>query len=157
MLCTRIGTPCVLLLALLIFANRAVGAEDTVIADPVVAKLHDKVVRFLESVSAETNTAFNDLLLGSPLSEQKDSVRSLVDKSKEIADRYGAFRESEQISAKRIGKDVVLLKYLYKCEKFPVLWYFAFYRDFTRSTAAGDDYWLVISVRFDTQIEALGY
>jgi hypothetical protein len=157
MLCTRIGTPCVLLLALLIFASRAAGAEDTVSADPVVAKLHDRVVRFLESVSTETNTAFNDLLLGSPLSEQKESVRSLVDKSKEIADRYGAFRESEQVSAKRIGKDVVLLKYLYKCEKFPVLWYFAFYRDFTRSTVAGDDYWLVISVRFDTQIEALGY
>jgi len=157
MFCTRFGTHCVVLLALLFSVGRATGADDPTSADPVVAKLHDKVVRFLDGVSADPNTAFNELLLGSPLSEQKDSVRSLVDKSKEIADRYGAVRESEQVSAKRIGKDVVLLKCLYKCEKFPVLWYFAFYRDFSRSTTTGDDHWLVISVRFDTAIEALGY
>lgn len=57
---------------------------------------------------------------------------------------------------KSVGKDVVLLKYLYKCEKFPVVWYVAYYRDFTRAVTASDDRWVVISIRFDTQVEALG-
>ena len=47
------------------------------------------------------------------------------------------------------------MKYLFKCEKFPVVWYFTYYRDFSR--AGGEDYWVVISVRFDTQVELLGY
>lgn len=154
----RISLPgcCLSIVALVLLARPAVAADDSPLADPVVGKLHEKVMRFLDGVAGgEATTAFGELLAGSQLLEQAGAVRSLVDKSKEISQRYGAHRDNEQVSAKRIGKDVVLLKYLYKCEKFPVVWYFAYYRDLARSTTNGDDQWLVVSVRFDTQLEAL--
>jgi hypothetical protein len=89
------------------------------------------------------------------LAEQEAAVRALVDKSKEIVARYGAHRESERLSVRRVGKDLVLMKYLFKCERFPVIWYFAFYREQGRPANGGENDWRVISVRFDTQIEPL--
>jgi hypothetical protein len=147
------------LVATLVTTHRAAAADETVAPGPIVGKLHDKVIRFLDGISnGDEANAFSELLVGSQLLEQDGAVRGLVDKSKDIVKRYGAHRESEQVSAKRIGKDVVLMKYLFKCEKFPVVWYFAYYRDFSRSNATtGDDHWVVISVRFDTQVELLGY
>ena len=50
----------------------------------------------------------------------------------------------------------LLLKYLFKCEAFPVVWYFTYYRDFSHSrTASEDENWVIIAVRFDTQLELL--
>jgi hypothetical protein len=148
-----------LLLMILFSPGRAAAVDETASPGPVVGKLHDKVIRFLDGISnGDEANAFSGLLVGSQLLEQDGAVRGLVDKSKDIVKRYGAHHESEQVSAKRIGKDVVLMKYLFKCEKFPVVWYFTYYRDFTRSNStSGDDHWVVISVRFDTQVELLGY
>jgi hypothetical protein len=135
----------------------AAAQQEKALADPVVGKLDQRVMRFLEAVAGgDENDAFADLLVGSQLVEQEEAVRSLVERSKEIAKRYGAHRESEQLAARRIGKDLVLLKYLFKCEKFPVIWYIAFYRDFSRqANNNNDDQWVVISVRFDTQVDRL--
>jgi hypothetical protein len=147
---------CLVLLAALTWGSPAAG-DDTTLSDPVVAKLNDKVLQFLEGISQGNESgAFKDLLVGSQLAEQTGAVKALIDKSKEIVERYGAYRESEAISAKRLGRDVVLLRYLYKCEKFPVVWHIAFYRDFSR-TAASDDSWVVISLRFDTQLDFASY
>ncbi|HEV3137291.1 MAG TPA: hypothetical protein VGZ26_05290 [Pirellulales bacterium] len=159
MLRTSLVRSSLLLFTVLLLSGRAAAADEAVPPGPVVGKLHDKVIRFLDGISnGDEANAFSELLVGSQLLEQDGAVRGLVDKSKDIVKRYGAHRESEQVGAKRIGKDVVLLKYLFKCEKFPVVWYFTYYRDFSRSSAtSGDDHWVVISVRFDTQVELLSY
>jgi hypothetical protein len=158
MLRTQMIRFAVCLLAMIVLSSRAAAADEPAIG-PVVSKLQEKVVHFLEGISnGDEANAFAELLVGSQLLEQDGAVRGLVEKSKDIVKRYGAHRDSEQVSAKRIGKDLVLLKYLFKCEKFPVVWYFTYYRDFSRSgAAAADDHWVVISVRFDTQVELLGY
>ncbi len=158
MACLRAASVCLLVTIVFARMNVAVAQDEPALsANPVVGKLHDGVTRFLEGVAAgETRGAFDELLAGSPLAEQTAAVRTLIDKAKEIPDHYGAYRDSELVSAKRVGKDVVLLKYLYKCEKFPLVWHFGFYRDLARTTANGEDRWVVISVRFDTQIEGLG-
>ena len=132
------------------------AADENAFSDPVVVKLNDKVMRFLQGVAqGDEDEAFNEVLAGSQLKEQGGAVKTLIDKSKDLVDRYGAHRENEAISAKRIGKDVVLLKYLFKCEKFPVVWHVAYYRDSVRSANNSDDRWVVISLRFDTQLESL--
>jgi hypothetical protein len=125
------------------------------LADPVVIKLDQRVLRFLDAVpTSDADEAFDNLLAGSPLLKQADAVATLAKTSAEAMTRYGAYRGSDQLSAKRIGKDLVLMKYLFKCEQFPLVWYFVFYRDFSRqsNTSAIDDPWIVISVRFDTQV-----
>ena len=48
------------------------------------------------------------------------------------------------------------MRYLYKCENFPVVWHFTFYR----TPGAGDARakgaaWRVVAVRFDTELEQL--
>ena len=154
---TRIALVLLCLVAGLPLAARGgPTADEPTATDPVVSKLDQRVMRFLDGVSSgKESDAFAELLVGSQLVEQSAAVRGLVEKSREIPQRYGAHRESEQLSAKRLGKDVVLMKYLFKCEKFPVVWYIAFYRDFSRQANASDDHWVVISVRFDTQVDRL--
>jgi hypothetical protein len=143
-------------LALLAGGSLAHAQDTTDRPDPVVGKLEQRVTRFLERISeGDEEEAFADLLLGSQLAEQTSAIRVLVDRSKEIPDRYGPHQESEQIGTRRIGKDLVLMRYLYKCEKFPVVWYFSFYRNFSRQSVSSDDQWVIITVRFDTQVDLL--
>jgi hypothetical protein len=147
----------VLLLVIPVCSLSTVAAqEDGELADPVVIKLDQRVLRFLETVSTtDAGDAFDSLLAGSPLLKQGDALETLVKTSDDVPARYGAYQGSEQLSAKRIGNDLVLMKYLFKCDQFPWVWYFVFYRDFSRPSNTSDDPWIVISVRFDTQIEQL--
>lgn len=156
MLRTRTFLAAALFVSTLILIRHAPAQEPSDVPGPVVSNLEDRVMRFLDAVAAgKENDAFDDLLHGSQLLEQTDDVQTLVDKSKLIEDRYGPFQDSERIDARRIGNDLVLMKYLFKCEKFPVIWYFAFYRDFRRTSNTTGNDWVVIAVRFDTQLEGL--
>jgi hypothetical protein len=128
--------------------------------DPVVDLLDGKVKQFLEAVSVgEAQTAYQKLLAGSQLAKQTEAVKTLVDKTRELKARYGEYRTFERIAVKRVGNDLVLLKYLYKCEHFPVIWYFTFYRTPQRAETASDSMgtWLVVIVRFDTELEKLAW
>ena len=127
-------------------------------SDPVINKLHEEVNHFLEGVSlGTTQTAYEDLLKGSQLLKQTKAVEVLVEKTSQIKSRYGEYRAFEQIAAQRVGNDLVLLQYLYKCENFPVVWYFTFYRTPGRGDIPQEnDNWRVIIVRFDTELELLG-
>jgi hypothetical protein len=138
------------------------SAEEDEESDPVLIKLHGKVTRFLDAVSGDDQQrtlAFDELLKDSQLSKTSDAFKTLLSQSKEIEKKYGKFRESERVATKRVGKgarDLVLLKYLFKCENFPVVWYFTYYRDFSHpSTTTEDENWVIIAVRFDTQLELL--
>lgn len=127
-------------------------------ADPVIEQLSARTSYFLERISAkDEQNAFDELLEGSQLSKKTVAVQSLVEKAGQLQEKYGDYQESEQISAKRIGHDLVLMRYLFKCKNFPVVWYVTYYRDFNSAISAGDEeQWVVISVRFDTQLELLG-
>lgn len=146
--------------ALLIFATTA-QAQDTMSATPdaTIEALHAQSSQFLEGVSVgQAETAFAELLVGSPLSQQPEAVKKLVTSTRAIESRAGKYRDFERIESRRVGKDLVLMKYLYKCETFPVVWYFTYYRDFKRVEAMSDgENWVVIGVRFDTDLELLGF
>ncbi|OHB66091.1 MAG: hypothetical protein A2V70_06890 [Planctomycetes bacterium RBG_13_63_9] len=126
-------------------------------ADPVLTALGDKIRTFLEGVSlTEAQSAYQELLAGSQLLKQEKALKALVDKTKELQTKYGRYRGFEQIGARRVGKDLVLFRYLYKCENFPVVWYFTFYRTPGPAEApAESSNWRVIAVRFDTDLERL--
>ena len=135
--------------------SAAFGQEKS---DPVLDLLDGKVKQFLEAVSmAEPQSAYQTLLAGSPLAKQTEAVRTLVEKTQNLKARYGAYRSFERIAAKRVGSDLVLMKYLYKCEQFPVVWYFTFYRTPQRVEGASETggAWRVVIVRIDTDLERL--
>ena len=128
--------------------------------DPVLDPLRARVSLFLENVSAgstqkaagSTLKAFDVLLQGSSLgtNAQAAAKEALIEKTEGLADLYGEYRAFEPVGAKRVGENLVFLKYLYECENFPVVWYFTFYRPPPRGE------WRVIIVRFDTALELLG-
>ncbi|HOM18210.1 MAG TPA: hypothetical protein PLQ00_12840 [Thermoguttaceae bacterium] len=136
----------------------AYSQESPAPKDEVLDLLDARARSFLESVSqGAAQQAFETLLRGSPLLLQKtDALKTLVERAGQIPNRFGRFRGFERIDARRAGKDLVFLRYLYKCEDFPIVWSITFYRPISRSDAPPDDAaWRVIVVRFDTEVEQL--
>ena len=131
------------------------SAQDAL--NPAISKLDDEVSSFLESVARDDpRRAFKQLLAGSQLISQKEAVEQMVSRAEEIKRLYGPFQEAERVSRKQIGKDVVLLKYLYKCKYRPVVWYVTYYREPSSRTQMSDiNPWVVLSLKFDTEVEAL--
>lgn len=128
--------------------------------EEIVAAADLRAKAFLDNLSNKqtpVEQTFDALLKGGPLAGKKQAIEALVARSAGLESRYGQFRAAERIEAKRIGTDVLLAKYLYKCDNFPVVWYFTFYRDQRPATATSTTRsWSVIAVRFDTEIELLG-
>jgi hypothetical protein len=147
------------LTALLVCSLVGRGAIAQESSDAEVDKLQARVSRFLEGVSLGTpKPAYEELLAGSPLLRQTEAVEDLVQKTDRLEDLYGRYVEFEPIVSRRVGKDLVLLRYLYKCENFPVVFYFTFYRT-PRSDVSAEtsNDWRVIIVRFDTELELLAF
>lgn len=144
------------LLIFLLGAGPSLGQEP--LADPVINTLDRVASQFLEGVSlGTTQAAYDELLAGSLLLKQTKAIEALVSKTNSLKDLYGEYREFEMIATRRVGKDLVLMKYLYKCEGFPVVWYFTFYRAPPRGeSSAENNNWRAIIVRFDTELELLG-
>ncbi len=140
----------------------AIAQTDETTTEEIVAAADTRAKTFLDNLSSKQATVeqtYETLLKGGPLAGKKQAIESLVMRSGELETRYGKFRASERIEAKRIGADVLILKYLYKCDNFPVVWYFTFYRDQRPASPAATTTtrtWSVIAVRFDTEIELLG-
>ena len=76
----------------------------------------------------------------------RPAFKKLVDAASKLPDQYGAFVAAEQVRRKQVGNDLVLLTYLYKAERYPVVWRFAFYRP------RPSDKWTVVSLRFDSKL-----
>ncbi|MEE8450673.1 MAG: hypothetical protein V3R99_02130 [Thermoguttaceae bacterium] len=153
---TTIGRLWIVSVATLI-AGPASAQEYAAEPDRELVALDDKISQFLSDVATgETEAAFTALLEGSQLADQEKPLAALIEKTKELETKYGKHLDSEQIAAKRIGKDLVLLKYLYKCENFPVVWHFVYYRT-TNETLPENGTWRVITVRFDTELERLWF
>lgn len=156
----RLSCVQVVLILGLIVAEQVRAQEAAAVAEhPDVSLLHTQVVQFLEDVSlGRPEGAFQTLLTGSPLARQTEAVTKLIDETRDLERKFGKYRAFERISAKRIGNDLVLMKYLYKCDNYPVVWYLTFYRDFKRNDASPEsDAWILIGIRFDTELELLGF
>ena len=130
--------------------SAAAHAQD----DPVLTSLGTRVERFftnLTAAAADSETkALDELLAEGPLAGS-DEIKALAEQVQKLDGRFGPYVSSEQVEAKRVGSDLVLLRYLYKAEKYPVAWYFTFYRP----PVGEANKWIAVSVRFDTRLEAL--
>lgn len=138
--------------SILVLTSATVSAQDE-----EVTKVKTRIDTFFQNVDDEADEkkrkAFADLLARGPL-QGHDNVKKLIDKMETFEGKYGKFVEAEAVHHKQVGKDLVLLKYLYKMEKYPVVWYFTYYRP---PSLTGDEKdWVVIAVRFDTRLDLLG-
>lgn len=153
----RAATCVLVLLILFVGGGVSLGQTPPPEKDPVLLDLDDRIGQFFEGISmGETQNAYEDFLAGSRLIKQDKALKELTEKTQQLQTKYGRYCGFDQIAAKRIGKDLVLFRYLYKCKDFPVVWYFAFYRAAVPGeTPAEKSPWRVVSVRFDTELELL--
>ncbi len=122
--------------------------------DPVLEQAARQAETFLAALSEKSIEApFTALLENSPLARNQERPKIIGDtKGLFAADSaYGSPRATderiERIKAQRIGKDLAVLRYLYKFEQLPVVWHFSFYRTGTK--------WVLVGVRFDHEYESL--
>jgi len=144
---------------LLAAARPALAQEVTAPPNEEMTALDARVTRFLEAVSmGQPRDAYTELLTGSPLLKQEKALAQLVEQTTKLAEneKYGPYRQHERVGLKTVGRDLALLRYLYKCENYPVVWHFTFYRTASSGSAAAPS-WRVIIVRFDTDLELLEY
>ena len=147
------------LLAALLVGAALVGlatisrSQDDAKIEPIKRRVND----FFRQLAKEKDPeiAFDRLLEGGPL-ERHPRIKVLVEKVTNFDSKYGVFSAAVPIAERTVGPDqqVVLLKYLYEAQEYPVVWHFTFYRQ--PASRLGDTRkWVAVGVRFDTDLEAL--
>lgn len=128
-------------------------------SEPMLERRIETFFNKLTSTTGGMKTALEDLFQDSPLLSRgsTDLMETMSQKFTELKDSgIGSFQGYELVDSKWIGKDLVVMRYLYKGENFPVLWSFQFYRT-SRGTVVSSSAspWNIINVRFDTNMEPL--
>lgn len=95
--------------------------------------------------------AIRELIGNGPLKDRTDDINKLIEQAIGLELRYGAYTGHEEASVKAIGSDLVLLRHLYKSERFPVVWHFTFYRTTGPSGTKRD--WALIGLKFDSKLD----
>lgn len=134
------------------------GQEANASRDTTLTTLGDRVSLFFESLGRDqASEAFGELLVASTLADREDDLKAVIAQTENLATKYGPYRGAEQIGARRVGQDLVLLRYLSKYEQCPVVWTFVFYRPppLAGTTPAEPETWRVVSMEFHSEWERL--
>jgi hypothetical protein len=121
-----------------------------------VELLQGRVEQFFANL---TNTmlgpenAVRTIVGNGPLKDRNEDINKLISQAEALDQRYGAYVGHEAVGERAVGKDLVFLRYLYKGDKFPVVWHFTFYR--TGPNGALNRGWQLIALRFDSKLEVL--
>ncbi|MDR1964898.1 MAG: hypothetical protein LBQ50_14090 [Planctomycetaceae bacterium] len=116
-------------------------------------ELDDKIKTFFDTLlSGNTTNAFENLLLQSPLGSSSAPVAEVRTKLDETKKQVGDFHAYEFYQAKPVGKDIVLIRYILKCEYYPVIWTFTFYRKPSLQGSTGAP-WQLVEMRFDSNLD----
>ncbi|MDR0610805.1 MAG: hypothetical protein LBG58_11895 [Planctomycetaceae bacterium] len=150
-----LGVGILLLLLFLLFLPslplRPAGAQ------PVIGEsykeLEDKIRTFFDQlIIGNTTNAFENLLLQSPLGSSSAPAAEIRTKLDETKKHVGEFHAYEFYQVKPIGKDIVLIRCILKCEYYPVVWTFTFYRKASLPGSTGTS-WQLIELRFDSNLD----
>lgn len=119
-----------------------------------VDKLQSGVDDFFKRFNDPTvgpDAAFKTLVGNGPL-KGKEELAGLIEKASKLESRYGRYTGHDSATVKTVGSDLVILRYLYKGERFPVVWHFYYYRSGNGTTPKE---WNLIEIRFDTNLDGL--
>ncbi|MBR2694506.1 MAG: hypothetical protein IKE69_09880 [Thermoguttaceae bacterium] len=122
-----------------------------------IEPLAEMVQNFFEQISnpAEgTKSGLETLLKNSPFegNAKDDMIKTLAEKIDGISPQFGGYVSFEPIGVKRIGRDLIVLRYLYKCQNYPLVWYFIFYRPTPSENETAGKNWRVIHLYYDSQL-----
>jgi hypothetical protein len=124
--------------------------------EPEIELLQSRVEQFFDSLTNPAEgpeRAVRQIVGNGPLKDRNDDINKLIQQAEALDQRYGAYTGHEAVGERAVGKDLIFLRFLYKGQKFPVVWHFTFYR--TGANGALNRDWQLISLRFDSKVEAL--
>ena len=137
---------------------RATAQERTPQQQAEVEKLQAGIEDFFKGFSSPTigpEQAFTTLVGKGPLKGKNEELAKLVEKAGKLEGNYGRYTGHDAASVKTVGSDLVILRYLFKAERFPVVWHFYYYRAGNGAMPAGKGEWNLIEIRFDTNLDGL--
>jgi len=118
-----------------------------------------KIRAFFDALSRGNSiAAFDELLRQSPFgsADAVQAQRELRNKVDELSIQFGVILNYEECDTKRIGKDIIVARYILKYENAPVIWSFAFYRKPVASTSiTNTNAWTFVQLHFDTDLRFL--
>lgn len=142
-------------MAALMLACAASAQELSLDLQQEVDALQKKVDAFFLTLTADKmlgpERAIREIIGNGPLKTRTDDINKLIEQAIGLDSRYGPYTGHEQASVKAVGSDLVLLRFLYKSEKFPVVWHFTFYRTTGPSGIKRD--WSLIGLKFDSKLD----
>lgn len=146
-----------IIVAVLLFAT--VRAQEPISADmrPEIEAVQAEVESFFKAFSPRSlgpEGAIRQIIGNGPLKDRNDEISQLSEQAEQLDTRYGAYVGHEAVSTRVSGKSVIFLRYLYKGERFPVVFYFTFYRP-NNALSTVQPKWSLISLRFDARLDAL--
>jgi len=134
----------------LLITGRSAWGQD----NKTLENLKTRVAGFFTKLAdkeQQPKQVFKDILAEGPLAKRNEAIGNLVIRFERLKKDCGKYLGSEAVFERKAGSDLVILKFLYKAENYPVVWYFTFYH-------RPDDKknkWILISLRFDTRLEQL--
>jgi hypothetical protein len=147
------------LLVIALFAA-PVAAQENVSAETQseVAIVKQRAEDFFTQLAGpmpDAERAVRAIIANGPLQEpaRSEDVKKLIDQAQSLDQRVGDYKGHEWVSSRHVGSDLIFLRYLYKGDKFPLVWYFTFYR--TNGPVGTIQNWKLISLRFDNKVEVL--
>jgi hypothetical protein len=151
--CSAIALLACICAVILPAGSASVAAQEPAVDSPDLKLVREKVNTFFQNLTNKSiggDGALRGIIGNSPLKNRNDDISKLIDQAASLDERYGAYVGHEEVSARTVGRDLVFLRYLYKGERFPVVWYFTFYR-----SGNGGREWMLIGLRFDSKVDAL--
>ena len=129
---------------------------------PEIESMRRPIDAFFEAISdpnKDASAAVNDLLANSALSADEQTKTKVTDGVKQMNQHFGAYISFEQVGVKKLGADLVVFRYLYKYQNYPVVWYFTYYFPRSKSnepsTTPSSEQWRLIGFRYDTNLDAV--
>jgi hypothetical protein len=121
----------------------------------IVKQRADDFFTQLAGAMPDAERAVRSIIANGPLQDpaRTEDIKKLIDQAQALDQRVGAYKGHEWVSSRHVGSDLIFLRYLYKGEKFPLVWYFTFYR--TNGPAGTIRDWTLISLRFDNKLDVL--
>jgi len=134
--------------------STSADAQTSTPDNATLTELHERVDNFLNSLGdlATARRAVEQIVEDGPLERQANTTK-LIEQVEQFSSRYGIYLSSERVSARLVGRDLVMMTYLYKTDQFPVIWRFTFYRPPTRGVEPST--WRIVSISFDTNYQLL--
>lgn len=148
-----------LAVAFFAFISAAVCAQEPMSAEVAaeVKILEERVDDFFRSLTTKSlggpERAVRQIVDNGPLKERNDDISKLIEQALTLDQKYGPYTGHQRVQVKAVGGDLIFLRYLYKGEKFPVVWCFTFYRAAAVSGISRE--WTLIALKFDAKVETL--